>query len=438
MDNLARLILVFLLAIASPAFAAVSYTVSWAGFTGTSSTVNGAATLVANQYTAAKYPICVSSSGQTLSTDSARVFSVSGLTVVFERYVIPTDSCNTPLRQSTVIASQSGTGDPENCASRAGKPWPAPSSGGAWNSGTRKAYTFCPDTGGTTTCVASGSAIYTASNGNNYIAGPWTYTGGVCAQAGLGTGSETQAPLPCPTGRCPGTLNGQSVCVACASITEQKSTQVSSSASSAASGATTSTTTSSGSSSSSSTTCTGNQCTTTTTTASTNPDGSTGQTQTSKTESKADYCTANPKASACADSGGSWSGGCGAFVCDGDAVQCAQARGAWELACSLKVEQTDTAVQVGTAAMARTEEASIKQQLAGVSTAFDIASRLDSTALFGTPGACPADVTVSLSTGPMTLPFSRMCGQLNLIGVALMGLAYLTAAFIVFRPGKGA
>lgn len=267
----------------------------------------------------------------------------------------------------------------------------------------------------------------------------WTQTGSKCSVSDnpvLGNSdADSQAASKCGVGLCPGTVNGQSVCVACSAPKETTTTKDSSqevnTPSSGASSASTSTT-----SGTSSTKCDGDKCTTTTTTTTVNPDGSKSDKTTTKEEPKQDFCTDNPKSSICSQ--GTWGGSCGSFSCDGDAVQCAQAKGSWELACSLKVEQTDATVQAGNAAISRTDEAVIKSQLAGASVAFDLASRLDSTALFGTPGACPADATVSLSTGPVTLPFSRMCGQLNLIGVAMMGLAYLIAAFIVFRPSKGA
>lgn len=267
----------------------------------------------------------------------------------------------------------------------------------------------------------------------------WTQTGSACTASDVPVLNPTDPKVTdaqkCPVGQCPGTLNGQSVCVACsapkeAGTTKDTTKEVNTPASGASSAS------SSSSSGSSSTKCVGDTCTTTTTTTTVNPDGSKSDKTTTKEQPKQDFCTDNPKSSIC--SSGTWGGTCGSFSCDGDAVQCAQAKGAWELACSLKVESTDTTVQAGTAAMAKTDESSIKAQLAGANTALDLASRLDSTSLFGTPGACPSDVTLTTGIGALVLPFSSLCPQLNLIGVAMMGLAYLIAAFVVFRPSKGA
>lgn len=293
-----------------------------------------------------------------------------------------------------------------------------------------------------TVCLAGceASAFMAAKHeGKNYVWGPIRATGRSCVTASP-TPPGTAAPnVACPVGKCPGTLNGNQICVPCSETKQDTKASSSETAASAASGATPGpgqTTTRSGSSS---TTCAGDTCTTTGQQTVTNPDGSTETKSTTTTQSKGDYCTENPKAGACTGSESTWGGTCQAFTCDGDAVQCAQARGAWELACQLKTEATESTVQAGTEAMAGTGEAAIKDQLGmNTSQAFDLASRLDSTSLFGTPGACPSDTTLSLGIGSVTLPFASMCPQLNLVGVAMMGLAYLIAAFIVFRPGKGA
>lgn len=275
--------------------------------------------------------------------------------------------------------------------------------------------------------------------GKNYVWGPIRATGRSCVTASP-TPPGTAEPNPaCPVGKCPVTLNGSQLCVPCSETKQDTKASSSETAASASSGATPGpgqTTTQSGSSS---TTCAGDTCTTTGQQTVTKPDGSTETKSTTTTQSKGDYCKENPKAGACVGSESTWGGTCQAFTCDGDAVQCAQARGAWELACQLKTEATDPTVQAGTEAIAGTGEAAIKDQLGmNTSQVFDLASRLDSTSLFGTPGACPSDTTLSLGIGSVTLPFASMCPQLNLVGVAMMGLAYLIAAFIVFRPGKGA
>ena len=330
---------------------------------------------------------------------------------------------------------------------------PCPTKGSGWTCG---ASTQCPPSGDV---VAPSGTVYEAGNGltsvvclagceasafmaakqdgKNYVWGPIVSAGRACS----GSSAPAAAPADptCPVGKCPGTINGQSICVPCSETKQDTKASSSETAASAASGAAPGpgqTTTQSGSSS---TTCAGDTCTTTGQQTVQNPDGSSETKTTTTTQSKGDYCKENPKAGACVGSESTWGGTCQAFTCDGDAVQCAQARGAWELACQLKTEATDPTVQAGTDAISQTGEASIKDQLGmNTSQVFDLASRLDSTSLFGTPGACPSDTVLPLGIGSVTLPFASMCPQLNLVGVAMMGLAYLIAAFIVFRPGKGA
>lgn len=284
-------------------------------------------------------------------------------------------------------------------------------------------------------CEAS-AFLAAKDGGKNYVWGPIVSAGRACTAASGPATSE--ASSKCALGKCPGTINGQPICVPCSQTKQDTSASSSETAASAASGATPGSGQTTKHSGSSSTTCAGGTCTTTSTRVTENPDGST-ETKTTTTERpQGDYCKENPKAGACVGSESSWGGACQAFICEGDAVQCAQARGAWELACQLKTEATNSTVQAGTGAISGSVDASVRDQLGmNTSQVFNLASYLDSTSLFGTAGACPSDVTLSLGIGSVTLPFASMCPQLNLVGVAMMGLAYLIAAFIVFRPGKG-
>ncbi len=93
--------------------------------------------------------------------------------------------------------------------------------------------------------------------------------------------------------------------------------------------------------------------TVTTVTIVTNPDGSKAATTTD--QSIDSYCTSNPYSKMCGGTGkgsdpskpfceenpqspmckvSNWSGSCGAFACDGDAVQCAQAQAVWKANCN--------------------------------------------------------------------------------------------------------
>jgi hypothetical protein len=81
-----------------------------------------------------------------------------------------------------------------------------------------------------------------------------------------------------------------------------------------------------------------------------------------------------------------------------------------------------------------TGDQAIKDQLGfGTENVFQLSSMLDSTSLFGSPGACPSDVSIEFHGSSLVLPFSQMCGNLHLIGQALVAFSYLIAGFIVFR-----
>ena len=225
----------------------------------------------------------------------------------------------------------------------------------------------------------------------------------------------------CASGYSPGSVNGTSMCAKNTSDTKTESES-----SSDGSGKTTSQTTS----------CTGSSCTTTTTTGTTNSSGGTTTTTTTTNQSKDGYCAENPKASACSDGDESvWGGSCEtAFVCDGDAVQCAQAMAGWQAACSLRADRTHSTVTAGQAAVQGTDKTSIEAGLGkGQSTPFTLSGMISSVPAFGSSGGCPADASVSVGGVGVTIPFSSLCGMFNMIGIALQGLAYLIAAFIVFR-----
>jgi hypothetical protein len=321
--------------------------------------------------------------------------------------------------------------DLDNCASKAGSAWIAPSAGGAWKT-TRSGYSFCPQTGGTTTCVAVGSSIGSDGAGNNYIYGPWSYTGGLCSTAGLGSG-ESPSPVQCKAGQCPGTVNGVSVCVACSSMTEKKTATSAQAASSVASGATTATTSSSGSSSTSETTCTNGTCSTTTTSTTTNSDGSTGQSKTTDTKSQGDYCKDNPNASVC-KSDSQWGGSCSVgFSCDADAVQCAQAQASWKSACATDISATDPLVTAGQSAMNGTlPNSDPKAGDTGGGT--DISSSFDTTERY--TGSCPSDMTVDVLGRSVAVPISRACPYFSAISYVAVAMSLLVGARIAFGGGK--
>jgi hypothetical protein len=68
--------------------------------------------------------------------------------------------------------------------------------------------------------------------------------------------------------------------------------------------------------------------------------------------------------------------------------------------------------------------------------ALDLEGTINDAPLFGSSGGCPSDVSVPLGASTFVLPFSALCSQLQVLGYAVMALAYLAAAFIVFGGGR--
>lgn len=169
-------------------------------------------------------------------------------------------------------------------------------------------------------------------------------------------------------------------------------------------------------------------CTTTTTTTTTGPGGYTGTKTDTETQSEESFCKRNPADKQCVDKESSISGSCGAVTCTGDAIQCAMAREQARRNCQMFDDATPLS-NIGNAAANGVAQPGDHPGANGSLVAFDLASRLESAPLFGTDGGCPADATV----GQWSIPFSRMCDSLHLLGVALKLFAYLVAAFIVFR-----
>jgi len=267
--------------------------------------------------------------------------------------------------------------------------------------------------------------------------GSWSQSGFACTAGApsvlTSNDPKVEAAKQCAAGTCPGTVNGQSVCVPCDKTKQTEASSSSTSASTTASGATSSTTTTGSETSTARTECKDGQCTTTTTTTTTGSNGDKTDKTTTTSEPQSDYCTRNPKAEVCKGTESSWGGTCGAFSCDGDAVQCAQAKAGWELACGLKVDETNPLIGVGQQATAGGDRPADHPGNQANTVALDLSSRLSSVPLFGTSGDCIADKTITFMGKGYTLPFSKWCPYLNILGSAFLAACYLAAAFIIFR-----
>ena len=157
------------------------------------------------------------------------------------------------------------------------------------------------------------------------------------------------------------------------------------------------------------TTCKDGKCTTT------NPDGSEDE------KPEQEFCKENPDAPQCKKS--NWGGSCGSFTCDGDAIQCAIAREQHQRNCKLFDEKTSHPAYQ--AAVDGTDEESA-DKLKGKAEQISVGKNFDQSG-FGWAKGCPADPEIALGfvQQSFTIPFSRICGPLEALSLAGVGITLL-------------
>lgn len=263
------------------------------------------------------------------------------------------------------------------------------------------------------------------SSGSQVWYGQWEMTGAQCSGGGaLGIGGAP-ASGPCGAGLCWGEFNGALTCVACGATAPKREVATKTSTSTDAQGVTT----------------TQRQVTTTTdsgdsvkreTLTSTSVGGAPAEEETKTEESPKDsFCEQNPSAPLCKES--AFGGACGAFTCEGDAVQCAMAREQYTRNCAL-FESASAQSELGNAAMAGTDDGSINNPAS--------AGNRESVALGPiTPGAepfaaaCLPSLDFSVAGQSLEVPFpSSICDVFAVMGNIFVGLCALVGLGIV---GKG-
>lgn len=281
-------------------------------------------------------------------------------------------------------------------------------------------------------CSYTPSSWKGGQDGKIWAAWPFKATGKACdgdkGSDNITTGEQNTskpAPIPCGANQCPGTAtyNGTTtqMCVACKGTTAPPKTESASAPAGAASGTgdTTKTT---------QTTCDGISCTTTTTTR----DGSGTVTGSEKTEQPQEsFCTENPQSPMCKQS--AFGGSCAATSCEGDAVQCALAQEVIKRNCQWYDDEGKTKRQqdTGNAAMAAGNQPDWHPAKHAEETS--LAGSISQVDLLG-GGSCPSDQVVNGPFGQtLVVPFSRICDPASILGNALVGVAMLIAAFIMFR-----
>lgn len=278
---------------------------------------------------------------------------------------------------------------------------------------------------GASSCNASGCMTTFANTlirvknaqGQYVTEGAATFTGAVC------TYSETtgSAEDTCRGGSS-GQVNGVTVCVPYDPSENTIETVGGSESSTTEGGDTTNSTTTS------TTTCSNGSCTTTTN-VTTNVNGGTPSTKTTTTtEPQTDYCTKNPKATQCSESG-SFTGSCtSSFVCKGDAIECATAKAVNDQLCKFKqVFEMDPAIKsYAEAVMAGTEDPNPRKNPTVVPLGtFNQSNPLSS--------ACPMDVPFSVAGMSLVIPLAENCAWLQLLGNMLVAVSLLGATLFVLR-----
>lgn len=264
--------------------------------------------------------------------------------------------------------------------------------------------------------------------------GPFDATGTTCtAGSGGAPPPPTGGDAPqCPAGQCMGTINGVSICVSC-SQTERHPPPSTESGSTTTPGSPGSTSTST---ETSQTTCGPTGCTTTTTTTTTtqprdssgNPTGSPTTTTTTRTEPGqgneiSEFCETHPDSPMCTQS--SWGGSCGAFACDGDAIQCAIAQEIYKRNCELL--DPDSGFTKANAATSFNDTRSFDAKKLNASTvAFD---SLDRSAFLASGGL--QDQSYQIMGSSVTFHFSALNSYLGYVGLVFMVVCGVIAFRIV-------
>lgn len=244
-------------------------------------------------------------------------------------------------------------------------------------------------------------------------------------------------PPRCGSGQCPGTVNGVMVCVSCTDVAtpEKPVTQYDKKTETTTTGTPPNQTTETKSTETKSTHDGSGTVTSTTTTSTTKTDANgtttTEEGKTEKKESQESFCKENPTVAFCKN--GKWGGGCDAFTCEGDAVQCAIAREIHQRNC--EAAKSNTYTDMTDAAQAGTDDASTYIQTQKDAAALDVNARF-SQSLDASPiaASCPASRSVALPGGnSLEISFEKPCEIAGWLGHFVQAFAYLFAALIVLR-----
>jgi len=140
------------------------------------------------------------------------------------------------------------------------------------------------------------------------------------------------------------------------------------------------------------------------------------------------FCKENPDSPMCKKS--AFGGSCGAWTCDGDAIQCAIAKEQHQRACKLIDDHTSQEAQLY--ASSKGKDGNVTADLPGNSSLSFGSEHYDSTALLG-GGSCVSDLSVEVFGKVVSLPLSNVCPYVQWLRIILLAIGALLWMVIVFK-----
>lgn len=151
--------------------------------------------------------------------------------------------------------------------------------------------------------------------------------------------------------------------------------------------------------------------------------------ESAKTGTQDDFCGKNPQSPMCIK--GAWSDqGCGQSMpsCQGDAVQCAQAKLQWQSYCSTVGD--GTAATLGAAMGSGSDPLGADLPTPQNATQLDLSTQLKTSDSF-LSGGCLQDTVVPFNGGTVKIPWSNYCVYFEYMGLVTMAVAGLISLRII-------
>lgn len=287
---------------------------------------------------------------------------------------------------------------------------------------------------GTCNATFSGSqaiARYLQNGVYHYVAdGNYAFDGSQCSNSNSLPAMGSVPPDSCPAGQILGTLNGKNMCVLAGVVQNPNPAPVP-----ATPGVSSSTITNSDGSTTTKTTATAADGGTTVTTTNTpagggQPTAITKEVPPPSSDPLDDYCKKNPSVKICkSTSDSSFSGGCGSFVCDGDAIQCAIAREQHQRNCALFDTATPLSTLGNELAAGNDEGVNANPAKTSNRSIINLPTQLNTSKSIA--ATCMPDLTVQVMSSSIVIPFSNICQYLEIMGRIVVAFSLIAAGRIV-------